>query len=182
MPRSLIPSLFGGVPAGRPADLFAVLQQQVNRLFEDVFRGSGAAMSGGYGELATAPRLNISETEQEFRIEAELPGVSENDVEVTLNDDILTIRGEKKAERSEEQENYHVMERSYGAFVRSVRMPYAVNAADVSASCENGVLNIIVPKKAVQETAHRIAIGKGPEMKSAAGGQQASAQGSQTTH
>lgn len=180
MARSLIPSLFGGALAG-PGDPFVMLQQQVNRLFEDVFRGSGI---GGFGELAAAPRLNISETDQEFRIEAELPGIPEDAVDVILNEDVLTIKGEKKAERSEQQESFHVMERSYGSFARSIRLPFAVNPDDVSASCQNGVLSIAIPKHAAQEKAHRIEIHKGGAAAGAiqAGGPQAGGQGPQTTH
>lgn len=180
MARSIIPSLFGGALAGQ-TDPFVTLQQQVNRLFDDVFRGAG-----GFGELAAAsPRLNISETDQDFRIEAELPGVPEDAVEVILNEDVLTIKGEKKAERSEQQESYHVMERSYGSFARSVRLPFAVNPEDVSASCQNGVLSITIPKNAAQEKARRIEIHKGggaPAGAIPAGGSQAAGQGSQTTH
>lgn len=173
MAGSLIPSLFGGGSVGRPNDPFMMLQQQVNRLFEDVFRGGP-----GGGELAATPRLNISETDRDFRIEAELPGVAEDDVEVTLNDDLLTIRGEKKAEHSERQENYHVMERSYGAFVRTIRLPFAVNPEDISAVCRNGVLEISVPKNAAQEKAHRIEIQKGAEHVAP----QSPQQGAPTTH
>lgn len=178
MARSVIPSIFGGVPAARQGDPFFALQQQFNRLFEDVFRGSWLPATGAFGETATVPRLNISENDKEFRIEAELPGVSEDDVEVTLNEDVLTIRGEKKAERTEREENYHVVERSYGSFARSIRLPFAVNPDNISASCRNGVLAITVPKAAVQAKAHRIEIAKGeatPEPKN--GGQ-----AGQTTH
>ncbi len=174
MARSHVPSLFGGAAT----DPFQALQQ-FNRMFEDVFRGSMQPSPGLFGGAATAPRLNISETDQEFRIEAELPGVPEDKVELSLSDDILTIRGEKKAERTEEKESYHLMERAYGSFTRSIRLPFAVNPDDVSASCENGVLKITIPKSSAQTKSHRIEIGKGG---TGATGAQPTAQGPQVTH
>lgn len=176
MPRSLIPSLFGGTPARQSGDPFVSLQREVNRLFEDVFRGFGGTPAA-LGE--NVPRMNICETEQEYRLEAELPGVSENDVEVTLNDDVLTIRGEKQGERSNKQENYHVMERSYGSFMRSVRLPFAASAEDINASFQDGVLTVILPKQAAQAAAQRIEINKGQMASGQAGPSQP---GSQTTH
>ena len=175
MARSHVPSLFGSTAA----DPFQALQQ-FNRMFEDVFRGSMQPSPGLFGETATAPRLNISETDQEFRIEAELPGVPEDKVELSLSDDILTIRGEKKTERTEEKESYHLMERAYGSFTRSIRLPFAVNPDDVSASCENGVLTITIPKSSAQAKSHRIEISKGGT--GTTGAQPTTGQGSQATH
>ena len=73
--------------------------------------------------------MNVSETDKEIRITAELPGVTEQDIEVSLDDDVLTIRGEKKFERKDDKENFHFVERSYGTFQRSLRLPYAVNSS-----------------------------------------------------
>jgi HSP20 family protein len=176
MARSLIPSLFGGTPARQSGDPFVSLQREVNRLFEDVFRGFGGSPAA-LGE--NVPRMNICETEQEYRLEAELPGVSENDIEVTLNDDVLTIRGEKKSEQSDKQENYHVTERTYGSFMRSVRLPFAVSPDDINASFQDGVLTVTLPKQAAQVTAQRIEINKNPMPAGQTGAGQS---GSQTTH
>lgn len=177
MARSLLPSLFGGDLPREQADPFLNLQREVSRLFEDVFRSFGQT-PGAVG-LAAAPRMNISETDQAYKLEAELPGVSEDDIEVTLADDILTIRGEKKAERSETQESYHVMERSYGSFARSIRLPFAASPGDINASFRNGVLTITLPKAAAQDTSHRIAINKD---QAPAGQPQSGVSGSQATH
>jgi len=85
-------------------------------------------------------------TENEVRICAELPGVRQDDVEVSMDDDVLTIRGEKKLERKDEKENYHFMERSYGTFQRSLRLPFPVDPNQVQADFNNGVLTVTLPQ------------------------------------
>jgi HSP20 family protein len=102
--------------------------------------------------------MNVSETDKEIRITAELPGVDQNDVDVSLDDDVLTIRGEKKFEQKEEKENFHFVERSYGTFQRSVRLPFPVDPEQVNASFENGVLTVSLPKTAQQERSRKIQI------------------------
>lgn len=176
MARSLMPSLFGETPAGRLPDPFGTLQREFNRLFQDAFTGFASPLSGG--EMALSPRINVCETDQEFRIDAELPGVPEDSIDVTLSDDTLTIRGEKKAERSEKREDYHLMERSYGSFARSIRLPFAIKPEEVQASMQNGVLTLTLPKTGAQQKLHRIQIARG----AAQSGQAASAQGSQAKH
>ena len=91
------------------------------------------------------PHVDVSETDRELKICAELPGVSEKDVEVRLEDDVLVIRGEKKFERKDEKESYHFMERSYGTFQRSIRIPFQVNPDEVKADFHNGVLTVTLP-------------------------------------
>jgi len=151
--HSLMP-LAGNVISRDP---FWSLQRSMNKLFEDAFRGSPAV--GDAGDLySVMPQLNISETDREFRVTAELPGVAEKDVDVTLDDDVLTIRGEKKLEKREEKENYHVVERSYGQFQRSIRVPHSVKGEQVQARVENGVLTIVLPKNQAQEKARHIEV------------------------
>ena len=104
------------------------------------------------------PHMDVSETDQELRICAELPGVNEEDVEVRLEDNVLVIRGEKKFERKEEKENYHFSERSYGTFQRALRLPGAVEPDQVKARFENGVLTVTVPKSEQHERSRRIQI------------------------
>ena len=130
--RSLTP-LFGGSQLGRPrrgagVPSYFSLLREMDRLFEDTFRGAlGPADTGGSGATAITPRINVSETDQEIRIEAEMPGVSEDNVQVELIDDMLTIRGEQEEEHEEDRgQNYHVVERTYGTFVRSIQLPFAV--------------------------------------------------------
>ncbi|HEY0522098.1 MAG TPA: Hsp20/alpha crystallin family protein [Stellaceae bacterium] len=163
--RSLLPFVFGGSPmsrSGGAADPFLTLHREMNRLFDDVFRGGGMPMAGPVAEGPAAgaamPRIDVSEDDREIRVCAELPGVAEKDVNVTLQDDILTIRGERQAEQEDRQRSYHVMERSYGSFMRSLRLPFAVRPDQIQASFENGVLTVTIPKTAQQQSAHRIQI------------------------
>jgi HSP20 family protein len=114
--------------------------------------------AGNEGGDMMMPHMDVSETESEVRICAELPGVSEKDVDVSLSGDVLTIRGEKKFERKDDTENYHFMERSYGTFQRSLRLPYAVDPNQVQASFENGMLTVILPNGKEQERSRRIQV------------------------
>ena len=95
-----------------------------------------------------APRIDVKETDKEILIAAELPGTNEKDISLTLQNGVLTIQGEKKVEYDEEKENYHVMERSYGSFPRSLRLPDTVDEDKVEARFENGVLKVSLPKRA----------------------------------
>jgi HSP20 family protein len=156
-------------------DPFTALHRDVNRLFDDVLRGFGGAASAG--PLATAaPRMDVSETADSIDIAVELTGISEKGVEVQLVEDVLTIRGEKKGRNEDKQQSYHVVERSFGSFVRSVRLPLAVDPGQVQASFENGVLHVRLPKSAAQQRTHRIEVKAG----AAAGG--SSAQKQQQDH
>lgn len=142
---------------GLSGDPFLSLHREMNRLFDEVMRGDP---QGGRDSGATvlAPRINVSETDSEIRVSAELPGITENDIQVELNDDLLIIRGEKKLDRKDEKENFHVVEHSYGAFQRAVQLPIPVNPADVQAHFEDGVLRITLRKTAQQERFHRIQV------------------------
>ncbi|MGK6324268.1 Hsp20/alpha crystallin family protein [Sphingomonas sp. DT-51] len=156
----LIPFRPGGLLGGDP---FVSLHREVNRLFEDVLRSTGLSATPGEGRGAAvlAPHINVSETDKEVRLTAELPGVREQDLHVELNGDVLAIRAEKKEEREEDQENYHVVERSFGTFQRSLQLPFTVEPDQVSARFENGVLTVTLPKGAQQEQTRRIAIQSG---------------------
>jgi HSP20 family protein len=161
-----------------PGDPFLSLHREMNRLFDDVFRGAGlpaAETQGQGGGTFVNASMNVSETENEIRLTAELPGVTEQDIDISLDDDVLTIRGEKKFERADDKENFHFVERSYGTFQRSLRLPFPVDPEQVQASFENGVLTVAVPKTGRQERLHRVQVqGRG------AGGQSTqNAQGGQ---
>jgi HSP20 family protein len=140
---------------GYGGDPFFSLQRDMNRLFDDAWRGFGATGTGRSSQAGGSieARMNVSETEKELRISAELPGVDEKDVDVTLEGDVLTIRGEKKSEeeRGGEKENYHFVERCYGSFQRSVQLPYSVKDEDVKAEFRNGVLTLTLPKSEQQQ-------------------------------
>jgi HSP20 family protein len=155
--NSIIPFRTGGLLGGDP---FMSLHREMNRLFDDVLRGSALSASGsqGGGTALLAPQMNVSETDKEVRITAELPGVAEQDISVELNDDVLVIRGEKKDERKEDKENYHFVERSFGTFQRSLQLPFRVEPEQVQARFRNGVLSVTLPKGAQQERSRRIAI------------------------
>lgn len=164
-------SLLGGDP-------FLSLHREMNRLFDDVLRGTALTSGGQGGPALIAPQLNVSETDSDIRITAELPGVTENDVHVELNDDVLVIRGEKKVERKEEKERFHFVERSYGTFQRALQLPFPVDPEQVQANFENGVLTVTLPKTAQQQRSRRIQVQAGGGGQSGGQGGAQSSQGS----
>ncbi len=101
------------------------------------------------------PRVDVSENDNAYDITMELPGMSDKDIELTLSDDSLTVKGEKKVEREEKKKNYHVSERSYGSFQRTFRVPSGVDQSKVDASYSKGVLNISLPKTEVSKNSKR---------------------------
>ncbi|MBX7144698.1 MAG: Hsp20/alpha crystallin family protein [Oligoflexia bacterium] len=129
---------------------WSALQQQMNNLFEDFFRGFEVEpfkAEAGWGSFT--PRVNMSETEKEYVVEAELPGLDEKDIELSLTNDILTIRGHKKQEHErKEGENRIFFERSYGSFERSIPLTCEVDQDKIDASFRKGVLTVKLPKSA----------------------------------
>ena len=119
------------------------LQQEMNRLFEDFWRGLDWP-GGGMNRALGWPSVEISETEKELKVQAELPGVEEKDVEVLLNNGVLTIRGEKKSES--EDKGRRLSERYYGRFERDISLPVEVQDHKVSATFNKGVLTVTLPK------------------------------------
>ncbi len=129
-----------------PFDAFLGLQEDLNRLFR---RGWLRSPEFGSltGETATwAPAVDVYETSDSLVVEAELPGVDPKDVEVSVDEDVLTIKGERKLEKEIKEENYLRVERAYGKFQRSMRLPSEVDVDKIKASYENGVLKVNVPK------------------------------------
>ena len=120
----------------------ASFQDEMNKLFNEFF----SRRSRGEEISLWAPALDISETDDEIRIKAELPGVKKEDVSISISNNILAIRGEKKREVEEEKENFHRVERIDGSFHRSLELPSVVQTEKVEASFEGGVLNIVLPK------------------------------------
>jgi len=102
-------------------------------------------------EDALMPVIDISETEKEYMVTGEIPGVDAKDLDVTLTDGILTIKGEKKQENEEKQENYHRIERRYGSFERSFRIPEKVKTDKLDATYKDGVFKLSLPKAEVVE-------------------------------
>ena len=136
-----VPNLFNpGTLLSVGTDPFLTLHREMNRLFDDVMRGGApttAGQSGGQGAVLLAPSMDVSETDKEARVKVELPGVREDDIEISLNDDVLVIRAEKRQERKEEREGVHFSERAFGTFQRSLRLPFQVDPDQVQARFEN---------------------------------------------
>jgi HSP20 family protein len=128
----------------RIRDPFAALRREMNDLFEGLF----PSVSNGGGEDVFMPRVDVKETDGEIRVSAELPGIDEKDVELSVDGDVLTIKGEKKAEKEEKGEEYYRLERSYGSFRRRVTLPCPVDVEKATATSAKGVLNIVLPKAA----------------------------------
>lgn len=134
------------------------LRDEIDRLFDDVFSGSLMRPFGRFGTewprlsrsedpfRAIWPKADLTETDDAFTMTAELPGMEEGDIEVSLSENTLTVRGEKAREVKEDEENYHLMERSYGAVHRSFRVPNAVDRGKIDARFDNGVLTVTMPK------------------------------------
>jgi HSP20 family protein len=104
-----------------------------------------------------APKLDVSETKEAVLVKAELPGVEPNEISLSLQGDLLMLKGEKSQEKEEKDEQFHRVERSYGAFLRAVRLPTSVDASKVTAGFKNGVLTVTLPK-AGAERPRRIAV------------------------
>jgi HSP20 family protein len=145
----------------RYRDPFSQMRAEMDRLFDDFLgRGSlGGPVQTRGGQVA--PSIDVRENDKEIVIDAELPGMSENDVQVVVRDGILSLKGEKKAERDEKKDTYHIVERSYGSFERSLRLPESADEEQIKADFTKGVLHIVVPKRADAAKAEkRIPIGK----------------------
>jgi len=102
-------------------------------------------------ERMLVPAFDISETEKEYMITGEIPGINSKDLDITLLDDILTIKGEKKQENEEKEENYHRVERHYGSFQRSFRIPEKVKTDELDATYKDGILKLSLPKAEASE-------------------------------
>jgi HSP20 family protein len=125
------------------------LQDRVNQLFSQAFNGFEGL---GFGQPITSPSflppVDILEDEHNIKLTAEIPGIKVEDLGVTLENNLLTITGERKFKDEEEEDNFHRIERRYGKFTRSFTLPAGVDAANVNATFEDGVLNITLPKRA----------------------------------
>jgi HSP20 family protein len=122
------------------------LRREIDRLFDDTF-GRGEGMS------TWSPAVDVRETDNEMRLDVEVPGMKPDDIEVTAENGVLTISGEKKSERKEgdEKSRYHVVERSYGSFSRSFQLPKGLDESKIEADCDSGILSIHIPKAALPQ-------------------------------
>jgi len=121
------------------------LQEEVNRLFSTNL--TRAFDDEGIGRGAWAPSVDIYENKDQIVLEAELPGMNQEDFDLSIENNVITLRGERKFEKTEESDNYHRVERSYGAFTRSFTLPHTVSAEGASAEYNNGVLRVTLPKR-----------------------------------
>ena len=122
-----------------------LLQDRMNRLFDDAGRGWRADEPAA--TTTWSPAVDIFETEAEIIVKAELPGMERKDITLHLENNVLSLRGERKFEKETKDENYHRIERSYGAFSRSFAIPATVDEEKIRADYKDGVLNIVLPKK-----------------------------------
>jgi HSP20 family protein len=150
--RSLIPMREYSNLQRSDGNVFGSLQREVDRLFDEFARGFGPL--GALSRPNLMPSMDMAEADKEIEITAELPGLERKDVEISLEDDVLTIRGEKKIEKTEKDDrnkNYHLTERSYGVFYRVLQLPPGIEPSTVQATMSNGVLKIKIPKPAHSE-------------------------------
>lgn len=130
-------------------DPFYVLQRDMNRLFDGFSRGifDLSPMRGGLGSYESlSPRVDVTESDKEVTVTAEIPGMDEKDIEVVFSNDVLTLKGEKKREEEDKGKGYYRLERAYGSFHRAIPIPTETNADKVKASFKNGVLTVKLEK------------------------------------
>ena len=146
--------------ARRSLDPFAAFHSEMDRVIDSFFGGRSpfamapfAAPDLRVGGVSMVPSVDVTEDDKAISVTAELPGLTEKDVEVTLHDGVLTLKGEKREEKADAET--HVTERRYGRFQRSIRLPDGIDEAAVTASVDKGVLHITVPKNPAAATKPR---------------------------
>jgi len=127
-----------------PSDVFN-MQREINKMFDSFFRGGTQSDEPSNFSYWT-PAVDITEQDDQYSVKVELPGVNKDDVKITLESNILTIRGEKKQEKEEKEKNYHRVERTYGSFQRSFTLPTVVKSDKIDAIFKDGILTISLPK------------------------------------
>jgi HSP20 family protein len=151
------------------------IQNEMNRLFNTFFESPSGAQGPGNGTGGALrrwiPAMDLVETEDDFVLRADLPGVAESDVNIELEDNVLTISGERKAEHEERKEGYYRVERSSGLFSRSLTLPEGVNPEAVKASFDKGVLEVRIPKPEARKP-RKVAISVGGGAKTIEGSEQ----------
>jgi len=143
-------------------DPFMTLHREMNRLFDDVFRGFDMAPFGDVSRMASWPHVEVVDNDKDVRISAELPGLEDKDVEVLIGDGVLTIRGEKKSAIEDKERAFS--ERTYGRFERRIPLAWEVEEDKIEASFKNGVLTVTLPKSAESRSeVKRIAVNRASE-------------------
>jgi len=159
--KSLVPFREGGGLTRPDFGLFG-LHREIDRLFSEFAQGIGPN-----GMQNIAPNIEISETDKAIEVSAEMPGLERKDVEISIDDDTLTIRGEKKIEENKQDKNVQLSERSYGVFLRVLQLPPGIDPSSVQATMSNGILKIVIPKPAKSEP-KKIEVKEAEENKKAA--------------
>ncbi|RMH68363.1 MAG: Hsp20/alpha crystallin family protein [Gemmatimonadetes bacterium] len=140
---------------------FFRLQREMNRMFDEMFNEFGLtpyeSRLGGWSGFS--PSVDITENDNEYVVSAELPGMDESNIDLSLSDDTLTIKGEKKQEFEDKGDNYFRMERSYGSFRRDIPLPTKIDVNKADAKFKNGVLTVKLPKTPeAKKNVHKIKI------------------------
>jgi HSP20 family protein len=130
------------------------LQRDINRIFDDFWKRFDQPFSALRRWDSGGPRTDIAETDKALEVSVELPGIDQKEVDISLTDNSLTIQGEKKSEREESKKGYHLSERLYGSFYRSIPLPSGVDTDKASAEFKNGILTVTLPK--TQEALSRV--------------------------
>jgi HSP20 family protein len=148
-------------PARRAGDVFSELRQEVDRLFDNFTSNGWRNLPSLFSAGDSMPSVDVRENETHVTVEADIPGMEEKDVSVTLRNGVLSIKGEKKTEREEKKDDYYLCERSSGSFERSIQLPDTIDEDKVDAVVDKGVLKVTLAKKpeAVRK-ARTIPIGK----------------------
>ena len=125
--------------------MFGSLHKEIDNVFQDFTQSAGLSARGN-GNTLMSPVINVAETDEALEITAELPGVDQEDVDVTVLDNRLTIQAVKKIEDEDKSKDYHIVERSYGKFSRSMALPFDVDPDKIDAQFKNGILTVSLPK------------------------------------
>lgn len=142
------------------------LQSDMNRLFDGFF---GGRQANGSTHRRWIPPMDLVETEDELILRADLPGLGEDDVEIEIRDGVLTVTGERKAEHEEKSEGFYRVERAFGSFSRSLSLPRGIDAGEVSAAFERGVLEVRIPKPEERKPTRVAISGSGEEKRTLEG-------------
>jgi HSP20 family protein len=154
------------------------LQSEMNRLFNNLFDAPGGTDSGG-PLRRWIPAMDLVETDEDFVLRADLPGLAEGDVNIELDDNVLTVSGERKSEHEQRKEGYYRVERASGSFSRSLTLPEGVDPERIKASFDRGVLEVRIPKPEERKP-RKVAISVGGQPRAIEGSETAGADGSKT--
>ena len=134
-----------------PFEGLTALRREMDRLVEDFSTGSGALR---FWERAAEPAVEVSDTAEAVVVKVQVPGINKDDIQLTITEHALTVKGEMKEEEQQEEKNYHRREFRYGAFVRTIALPAPVQAEKAAAQLKDGVLEVTMPKSAQAQAKH----------------------------